>query len=67
MTLVCFSETHLDEDDTIYSNSLHPEDFDISLGKNRTRNDGGIMIYVSSLLNYKGRIDLDRLAIVQTV
>ena len=55
--VVCFSETNLD--DTIGSNSLHLKGFDIPLRKDRTRNDGGTMIYVSSLFNYKVRTDLE--------
>ena len=55
--VVCFSETHLD--DIIDSNSLNLEGFDITLRKDRTRNSGGIMICVSSLLNYKRRTDLE--------
>ena len=53
----CFSETHLD--DTIDSSSLIIEGFDTLLRKDRTRNGGGVMIYLSSLVNYTPRPDLE--------
>ena len=56
--ILCFSETHLD--DTIDSNSLLIEGFDTPIRKDRTRNGGGVMIYLSSLLNYKRRPDLEK-------
>ena len=55
--ILCFSETHLD--DTIDSSSLIIECFDTPLRKDRMRNGGGVMIYVSSLVNYKPRPDLE--------
>ena len=55
--ILCFSETHLD--DIIDSNSLLIEGFDTPIRKDRTRNGGGVMIYLSSLLNYKRRPDLE--------
>ena len=53
----CFSETHLD--DTFDSSSLIIEGFGTPLRKDRTRNGGGVMIYLSSLVNYKPRPDLE--------
>ena len=55
--ILCFSETHLD--DTIDSSSLLIEGFDTPLRKDRTRNGDGIMVYISSVLNYKLRPDLE--------
>ncbi|MCG8045972.1 MAG: endonuclease/exonuclease/phosphatase family protein, partial [Candidatus Thiodiazotropha endolucinida] len=55
--IACFSETHLDAD--INSNNLTLEGFDEPLRKDRTRNGGGIMIYISSLLQYNRRHDLE--------
>ena len=55
--ILCFSETHLD--DTIDSSSLQIEGFDTPLRKDRTRNGGGAMVCISSVLNYKIRPDLE--------
>ena len=55
--ILCFSETHLD--DTIDSSSLLIEGFDSPLRKDRMRNGGGVMVYISSILNYKLRPDLE--------
>ena len=55
--ILCFSETHLD--DTIDSSLLLIEGFDNPLRKDRTRNGGGVMVYISSILNYKIRPDLE--------
>ena len=51
------SETH--PDDTIDSSSLLIEGFDTPLRKDRTRNGGGVMVHISSVLNYKLRPDLE--------
>ena len=45
--VACFSGTHLDAD--IDSNNLELDGFDDPLQKDRTRNGGGIMVYMSSL------------------
>ena len=45
--IACFSETHLDTD--IDSDSLKLGGFDEPLRKDRTRNGGEIMVYMSSL------------------
>ena len=55
--ILCFSETQLD--DTIDSSLLLIEGFDNPLRKDRTRNGGGVMVYISSILNYKIRPDLE--------
>ena len=55
--IACFSETHLDTE--IASNSLIFDGFDVPLRKDRTRNGGGIMLYISSMLKYCRRRDLE--------
>ena len=55
--ILCFSETHLDAN--VDTSSLTIEGFDTPIRKDRTRNDGGIMVYVSALLKYKRREDLE--------
>ena len=52
--IACFSETHLGAD--IDSSNLNIEDK--PLRKNRTRNGGGIIVYMSSLLKYNRRQNL---------
>ena len=55
--IACFSETHLDTE--IASNSLIYDGFDEPLRKDRTRNGGGSMLYISSMLKYCRRRDLE--------
>ena len=55
--ILCFSETHLDA--SVDTSSLAVEGFDTPIRKDRTRNGGGIMVYVSELLKYKRREDLE--------
>ena len=55
--IACFSETHLDAD--IDSSNLNIEGFDKPLRKDRTRNGGGIMVYMSILLKYNTRHALE--------
>ena len=53
----CFSETHLDAN--VDTSSLAIEGFDTPTRKDRSRNGGGIMVYVSELLKYKRGEDLE--------
>ena len=55
--ILCFSETHLD--DSVDSASLQFQGFDSPLRKDRSRNGGGVMIYMSNLLKYTRRHDLE--------
>ena len=55
--IACFTETHLNAD--VSSSNLILEGFDESLRKNRTRNGGGILIYLSNLLKYNRIRDLE--------
>ena len=55
--ILCFSETHLDAN--VDTSSLAIEGFDTPIRKDRTHNGGGIMVYVSELLKYKRREDLE--------
>ena len=55
--IACFSKTHLDTE--IASNSLIFDGFDVPLRKDRTLNGGGIMLYISSMLKYCRRRDLE--------
>lgn len=55
--IACFSETHLDTD--IDSNNLKFDGFDEPIRKDRNRNGGGIMVFMSSQLKYSRRHDLE--------
>ena len=55
--IACFTETHLDAD--VSSSNLILEVFDEPLRKDRTRNRGGILVYLSNLLKYNRRHDLE--------
>ena len=52
-----FTETHLDAG--VSSSNLILEGFDEPLRKDRTRNGGGILVYLSNLLKYNRRHDLE--------
>ena len=55
--ILCFSETHLDDNvDTI---SLNFEGYNEPIRKDRTHNGGGVMVYISSALRYVRRVDLE--------
>ena len=51
------TETHLDDD--VSSSSLIVEGFDEPIRKDRTRNRGGILVYLSNLLKFKRRHDIE--------
>ncbi len=53
--LIAFNETRLDPN--ITDNIIHLTDYDI-VRKDRTRNGGGVCIYLRSSINYKVRDDL---------
>ena len=53
---VCLTETHLDADG---SSSKILEGFDEPSRKERTRNGGEILVYLSNLLKYNRRHDLE--------
>lgn len=55
--IACFSETHLDAETE--SSSLILDGFDEPLRKDRNRNGGGIMVYISSQIKYIRRHDLE--------
>ena len=55
--ILCFSETHLD--DSVDSASIQFQGFDSPLRKDRSRNGGGVMMYMSNLLKYTRRHDLE--------
>ena len=55
--IACFTKTHLDAD--VSSFSLILEGFDEPLRMDRTRNGGGILVYLSNLLKYNRRRDLE--------
>ena len=55
--VVCFSETHLDADTA--SNTLLLDGFDEPLRKDRTQHGGGLMVYISNMLKYRRRHDLE--------
>ncbi|MEW8548488.1 MAG: reverse transcriptase family protein [Candidatus Thiodiazotropha sp.] len=55
--ILCFSETHLDN--SIQSEALMIYGYDTPIRKDRTCNGGGVMVYVSNLLRYKRREDLE--------
>lgn len=55
--IVCCSETHLAAD--VDTNDLIIEGFDDPIRKDRTRNGGGIIVYMSSHLKYKRRNELE--------
>ena len=57
--ILCFSETHLDN--TVDADSLKIEGYDEPLRKDRTLNGGGVMVYISSSLIYKRRLDLENI------
>ena len=52
-----FSETHLD--DNVDTSSLILEGFDEPIRKDRTHYGWGIMVYLSNLLRYRRRVDLE--------
>ena len=54
--ILCFRETHLDN--TVDADSLRIEGYDEPLRKDRMLNGGGVMVYISSSLIYKRRLDL---------
>ena len=53
--ITCYSETHLDRE--MNSSSLNWMVFDEPLRKDRTRNGGGLMVYISSILKYSRKAD----------
>ena len=53
--LIAFNETRLDSSFT--DNLIHLDDYDI-IRKYRSRNGGGVCIYLRSSMNYKIRSDL---------
>lgn len=55
--IACFNETHLDTD--IDSNNLKFDGFDEPISKDRNRNWGRIMVFISSQLKYSRRHDLE--------
>ena len=55
VNLIAFNETRLDSN--ITDNMIYLEDYDI-VRKDRTRNGGGVCIYLRSSINYKIRDDL---------
>ena len=55
--ILCFSETHLDN--SVDSSNLLIEGFDEPIRKDRTQHGGGVMVYLSNLLKYKRRLDLE--------
>lgn len=55
--IVCFSETHLDAD--VESTNIKLDGYDEPIRKDRNRNGGGICLYMSSLLKYTRRPDLE--------
>ena len=57
--ILCFKETHLDN--TVDADSLKIEGYDEPLRKDRRLNGGGIMVYISSSLIYKRRLDLENI------
>lgn len=57
--ILCFSETHLDNN--IDSASMNIPGFDTPLGKDRTHNGRGVMIYMPSLLKYNRDLENPRL------
>ena len=56
--IMCFTETHLDDNITLDSISI-PDRYDSPLRKDRTNHGGGILIYLASNLKYKRRNDLE--------
>ena len=55
--IICVTETHLDN--SIDSALIQFPGFDPIIRKSRSQNGGGVMIYMSSLLNYTRREDLE--------
>ena len=55
--ILCLSETHLEPN--IHSDTLLFEGFDLPIRKDRTHNGGGVMIYMSNILKYTRRDDLE--------
>ena len=55
--ILCSSETHLDK--SIDSSSLILEGFGLPVRKDRSQHDGSVMIYISDLLVYERRTDLE--------
>ena len=51
------SETHLEPN--IHSDTLLFEGYDLPIRKDRTHNGGGVMIYMSNILKYTRRDDLE--------
>lgn len=62
--IACFIETHLDAD--VASYTLLLDGFDEPLRKDRTQHGGGLMIYMSSMLKYRRRHDLEN-PIIETL
>ena len=56
--IMCFTETHLDDNITLDIISI-PDRYDSPLRKDRTNHGGGILIYLASNLIYKRRNDLE--------
>ena len=55
--ILCLSETHLEPN--IHSDTLLFEGYDLPIRKDRTHNGGGVMIYMSNILKYTRRDDLE--------
>ena len=55
--ILCFSETHLDQ--SIDSSSLVLDGSGLPIRKDRSQHGGGVMIYISNLLVYKRRTELE--------
>ena len=55
--ILCFSETHLDQ--SIDSSSLVLEGFGLPIRKDRSQHGGGVTIYISDLLVYERRTNLE--------
>ena len=55
--ILCITETHLDNSVTM--DSIILEGFNEPLRKDRTNNEGGVVIYVTNELRYKRRPDVE--------
>ena len=55
--IACFSETH--SDTAKDSGGPKLEVFDKRIRRDRTRNDGGRMVYIASILKYRRKDDLE--------
>ena len=51
MSVLCFSETHLDP--SIGTDTFELEGFDTPLRKDRSQHRGGVMVYISNSLKYE--------------